>query len=136
MELFHRPANRFVAEFIGSPPMNFITAQVRQESNGQVMAQTNSLGEVPLTDFKFVKNESVHLGLRPQYIGLGEGPDTHHRFEATVGVTVRLGSETLINLTTENDTKLRAVFPDDLEIVSGQSGVFNFDVNKLRVFEV
>lgn len=136
MDLFHRPANRFVAEFIGSPPMNFLTAQVKQESNGQVIAQTDSLGQVTLTDFTFVRNESVHLGLRPQYIGLGEGPDSHHQFEATVGVTERLGSETLINLTTENDTKLRAVFPEDLEIASGQSGVFNFDVNKLRVFEI
>ena len=39
---------------------------------------------------------------------------------------LRLGSETLINLTIVNDTKLRTVFPEDLEIALGQSGVLFF----------
>ena len=136
MELFHHPANRFVAEFIGSPPMNFLTAEIEQQADGNIFAQTDSIGQVSLPEFDFIQPITMHLGLRPQYISLGEGPDSHHRFEATVGVSERLGSETLINLRTKDGTKVTAVLPEDVELAVDQTVVLNFDVNKLRVFDI
>lgn len=136
MELYHHPANRFVAEFIGSPPMNFITAEIEQQAEGNVIANTGSIGRVRLPDFKFEQPKTMHLGLRPQYINLGEGPESHHRFEATVGVSERLGSETLINLKTRDGSSLTAVLPEDVVLAENQEVVLNFDVNKLSVFEV
>lgn len=136
MELYHHPANRFVAEFIGSPPMNFLTAKIEQQSEGNVFANTGSIGRVRLPDFKFEQPKTMHIGLRPQYINLGEGPESHHRFEATVGVSERLGSETLINLKTKDGSSLTAVLPEDVVLAENKEVVLNFDVNKLSVFEV
>ena len=135
MELFHRPANRFVAEFIGSPPMNFINANIEQRTAGQIFAESESIGQVPLADLNAAKSKNVQLGLRPQYIGLGEGPESHHRFTAVVGASERLGSETLINLKTLNGTKLTAVLPEDVELAADQTVMLHFDANKLRVFD-
>ena len=72
MELFHHPANRFVAEFIGSPPMNFIEAQVNQDTHNNFQAISDSLGSVSLinTDLQLRNGQTVQLGIRPQYIAL------------------------------------------------------------------
>ena len=134
MELFHHPANRFVAEFIGSPPMNFLDAKLDQQSDGQVYANAPSIGRVPLPNIEHIDNNSIQLGLRPQYLSLGKGPDSHHRFEAEIGASERLGSEILINLRTPDGTKLTAVLPDDIELTAGQSTTLNFDISKLRIF--
>lgn len=134
MELFHHPANRFVAEFIGSPPMNFINAELEQDQSGQVFAHTACIGSVLLPDFQFNQPESVQLGIRPQYISLGDGGASNHPFEAAVGVTERLGSETLINLRAGDGTKLTAVLTDDVELQKDKTVLMNFDVNKIRVF--
>lgn len=136
MELFHHPANSFVAEFIGSPPMNFLNVEIEQQSDGKVFAIADSIGRVQLPDFDYVDNCPKQLGIRPQYINLGEGPDPHHRFEAEVGASERLGSETLINLRTSDGTKLTAVLPEDIELTSGQSVMLNFDTNKLSIFSI
>lgn len=135
MELFHHPANRFVAEFIGSPPMNFLSAHIEQDGDGRVYANSDSIGRVALPEFDYVKPQTIQLGLRPQYIGLGEGPTTSlHRFKATVGASERLGSETLINLKTQDGSKLTAVLPEDVELASDETVMLNFDTHKLRVF--
>lgn len=134
MELFHHPSNRFVAQFIGSPPMNFLDAKIEQQNDRQVFANTASIGRVLLPESDYIHDHPRQLGLRPQYIGLGEGPDSHHRFEAEVGASERLGSETLINLRTSDGTRLTAVLPEDIELSSGQSARFNFDIGKLRIF--
>ena len=134
MDLFHYPANRFVAKFIGSPPMNFIDAEVLQNDAGTFYAKTQAIGSVHLPDYPLNNNEAIQLGLRPQYISLGEGPDTHHHFEASVGVLERLGSETLINLKTQDGSKLTAVLPEDVKLQPDQTVMLNFDVEKISLF--
>lgn len=136
MELFHHPANRFVAEFIGSPPMNFIATDITQDAHGKMAAYSKALGSVPLLQAEQYNGQTVQIGLRPQYIGLGEGPESCHHFEAKIGVTERLGSETLINMTTGDGTKVTAVVPQDIELEAGQHASFHFDVENLRVFPV
>lgn len=135
MDLFHYPANRFVAQFIGSPPMNFLTAEVEQSAHGGIVAKTDSIGDILLPKFDFTGQTSIQLGLRPQYIHLGNGLDSHHRFEATVNDSERLGNETLINLRTEGDAIITAVLPEDVQLQADQSVVLNFDANKLCVFD-
>lgn len=134
MELFHYPANRFVAKFIGSPPMNFIAAEIGQDADGNVVALSEALGCIPVHEEGLSQGQMVDLGLRPQYISLGEPLADNHRFEAMVGISERLGSETLINLNTTDGTKLTAVVPEDVQLQQGQSVLLNFEISKLRVF--
>jgi multiple sugar transport system ATP-binding protein len=80
LELYRRPANRFVAGFVGSPPMNFFNGTVVRH-NGSVVFQTEheskltmplhtSLAQV----FKDRIGQSLTLGLRPEHIAEGNGP--------------------------------------------------------------
>ncbi|GFE51862.1 maltose/maltodextrin import ATP-binding protein MalK [Roseobacter cerasinus] len=88
MDLYERPANRFVAQFIGSPTMNVVPVEGRdngvQLRNGAVV----SLPNVP--DAK----EAASLGVRPEHLELvadGQGD-----LVASADVVERLGSDTNI----------------------------------------
>ncbi|WP_284618915.1 ABC transporter ATP-binding protein [Aquabacterium humicola] len=76
LELYHRPANRFVAGFIGSPAMNFLPSEVRVIEDGALHAC--SVGGIGWT--ARVRGEgiapgaAVTLGIRPEHLRLGEGP--------------------------------------------------------------
>ena len=58
----------------------------------------------------------------------------NHPFEAAVGATERLGSETLIHLHTGDGTKLTAVLTDDVELQKDNRVLMNFDTKQIRVF--
>ena len=77
MTLYHHPANRFVAGFIGSPAMNFMDGKVsgRQDSGVQIDIGTVSqhwLAEV--SPGGVAAGDAVTLGIRPEHVRIGEGP--------------------------------------------------------------
>jgi multiple sugar transport system ATP-binding protein len=75
LALYHRPANRFVAEFIGSPSMNFLAASVAAAAPGQVRVLA---GDMPLAadvaGEGLAAGQPVTLGIRPEHIAVGTGP--------------------------------------------------------------
>ncbi|GHC76492.1 ABC transporter ATP-binding protein [Limoniibacter endophyticus] len=87
--LFRRPANLFVAGFIGSPGMNFISAQLLEGRNA-----VSILGKAVPVDPQHVSRTQgsggLIAGIRPEYISLGEGPLT---FEVAPTLVESLGSE-------------------------------------------
>ena len=98
LDLYNKPATRFVAGFIGSPRMNFITARVVRLAGRSVGF---SLGEGrPPLDLEFAPGETlplpgdaVTLGIRPE--ALGDDGDIHLA-DAEVTVVEALGRETLV----------------------------------------
>ncbi|MGL4262320.1 MAG: ABC transporter ATP-binding protein, partial [Afipia sp.] len=86
LEVYDRPVNLFVAGFIGSPEMNLIEGRA---ANG--VFESGALRIALPPECKAV-NEDVTLGIRPEHIALGDGPDSL-TFE--VGVIEQLGAQTL-----------------------------------------
>ncbi|WP_136688588.1 ABC transporter ATP-binding protein [Halorhabdus amylolytica] len=98
LECFYRPANQFVAGFLGSPSMNFFTGHVEGgtfRTDGIDFDLTeriqSSLGD---------RNE-VTLGIRPEDIELHEEPNSAHGFEAVVDVVEPMGSISYVYLRPE-----------------------------------
>jgi multiple sugar transport system ATP-binding protein len=87
--LYERPANTFVASFIGSPPMNFLDGRL---VNGAVQVGPHSL---PLAETVRARLEGspaqVLVGIRPEDLGLDGGGGT---LPAEVEITEQLGPET------------------------------------------
>ncbi len=97
--VYRRPANRFVASFLGSPPMNFISGELVREDGvtavraGEIFVP---LPHCPL-DPGAATGRPVTLGIRPEDIVIGDEAAAAD-FRWVAGVTLResLGSETLL----------------------------------------
>jgi multiple sugar transport system ATP-binding protein len=87
LELYDNPASRFVAAFIGSPPMNFIEGTVVGPSN--VRLDDGTTLHVPVTNLEGLGQATI--GVRPEHFELSNGG-----WPATVSVVEPTGSETQI----------------------------------------
>jgi multiple sugar transport system ATP-binding protein len=97
-ELYKRPANKFVAGFIGSPPMNFLKAELSEEG-GRLMAKGRGFA-VALPEHKraalaAVKDGAVDLGIRPS--ALRPAPEAAGSvFELAVLVSEYVGAQSVL----------------------------------------
>jgi multiple sugar transport system ATP-binding protein len=106
MHLYRQPANRFVAGFIGSPPMNFLPGSLRPE--GEALYFVGQGGEQMVTmrvDRKHLgvlagrRDRSIVLGLRPEQITLSSSVASPGRgLTATVEMMELTGVETYLHL--------------------------------------
>ena len=88
-DLYHRPVNLFVAQFIGSPPMNVLDAEIR---DGALVAEGG--WRLPLP--RRVDAKTVSIGIRPEAIDLAESSADAQAAE--VLVSEPLGSETIVDV--------------------------------------
>jgi multiple sugar transport system ATP-binding protein len=120
MELYQRPANKFVAGFIGSPAMNFIEGVIqRSETEGRGAGMCTFKG-IDLTLDVPCDNEAdgrVFLGVRPQHIEVTA--DGQNRPKAEVGVVEPMGNEQIVYVTLSGGDKLVAVAPPQDPIKPG-----------------
>ena len=98
IELYQRPASVFVAGFIGSPSMNFLSGRVKDDGSGLDLPGGESLlFHGPLNSGSAAQNAGrpVTIGIRPEHIDLAAdgGAATHLR----VDLVEQLGADTLIH---------------------------------------
>jgi multiple sugar transport system ATP-binding protein len=113
MEIYARPANRFVAGFIGSPSMNFIPVTLT-DGSGALFAEAGGIRiKVPAAKTQSLmpyKGQGVTLGVRPEDLRLGEG-STDLSFETVVEIVEPLGSEILLDTRTAGQQIVARVEP-------------------------
>ena len=110
-ELYTRPANTFVATFIGSPAMNLVAPEL--------------LG---------IRAEGQLAGFRPEHVDLGNGRPEAATYEATVEVVEYLGDEQLAHLRLE-DTPLLAKLPVDPRLPAESSQTFSVALRQVLLFD-
>ncbi|MGY4624481.1 ABC transporter ATP-binding protein [Bradyrhizobium sp. USDA 4486] len=102
-ELYHKPATRFVAGFIGSPAMNFIPCRL-EDSGGTLQIRLTDRVAFPLPPARAARynalprTDKLLLGIRPEHLTeshphLAPGVET---FETVLDVTEPMGMETLV----------------------------------------
>ncbi len=103
-ELYHHPASRFVAGFIGSPGMNFLAARVVAEGSGlAVRLDDGSALTVPddrAGRYAGLRDREVVLGLRPEHLtdSPAHGRTGFAPLTAPAEVVEPMGAETLVHL--------------------------------------
>ncbi len=120
LELYHHPRNLFVAGFIGSPKMNFLSATIAACDGNQVTLDLGTGRPViaAVADAKSLQpGAKVTLGLRPEHLTdtSGEG-----QLEGEVIALEHLGSETYVHLAYGNDEPLVIKSAGDTAIEVGQ----------------
>ena len=102
LNIYNRPANRFVAEFVGSPSMNFVEGKIhdgvfRSESVQIRVEKTNT--------------DQITIGIRPEHLHVLKTPE-NGAIPATVYVTELMGNETFVFVSVGNN-RLIARAPAD-----------------------
>ena len=95
LELYERPANRFVGGFIGSPSMNFLPGSLAQKDGlALVAADGSTICSLPsgFTPPEKLMNQRLVLGIRPEHVTIGDGQTA---VAANLQVLESLGNETL-----------------------------------------
>ena len=117
LEIYGRPANKFVAGFIGSPAMNFLPVRLT-DAGGALYAETETPGlkiKVPSARagrLAAYKGQTVTLGIRPEDIRVGAGGDSaDFAFDAVVDVVEPLGAEILLDATAAGQSVVARVDP-------------------------
>ncbi|MGI8417642.1 MAG: ABC transporter ATP-binding protein [Nakamurella sp.] len=114
-EVFRRPADTFVANFIGATPMNLVPAKVR----GQSLQFEGFSLPIPPDAGVPADGAPVIYGLRPEYFTAGSstdamGDNSTGNVQGTVRTVENLGVQVLVALDC-GGTQLRAVLPEDAE---------------------
>jgi multiple sugar transport system ATP-binding protein len=115
MELYGKPANRFVAGFIGSPAMNFADVTINETGSTLVAEATGFRIHVPAhqhASLKAYKGQRVTLGIRPEDLHVAGGADSpNHTIDTVVDVVEPLGSEILLDVKSGTTTLVARVEP-------------------------
>ncbi|WP_445503880.1 ABC transporter ATP-binding protein [Microvirga sp. G4-2] len=118
LELYHRPANLFVAGFIGSPQMNFITCAVSHVGSDGVQVQlpNASMITVPVSSDGVHVGETVTLGIRPDHVQIS----AQGTFTGRIELVEELGENHLLYVDFGRDRHLTIREPGDARHEVGQ----------------
>jgi multiple sugar transport system ATP-binding protein len=138
LELYGRPANKFVAGFIGSPAMNFVDVTLAAEGDA-LWAQTEGLRmHVPAEMLQRVRphaGERITLGMRPEALRLANGSDpAEYTFATAVDVVEPLGNEILLNFRAGGVPMVARVDPG-VRLKTHDSVRLAIDPHKLHFFD-
>ena len=135
-EIYQRPLNRFVAGFVGSPAMNFISGELRVNSE-PVLVCADGVA-ISLVGYKFaelpVNGRKAVLGVRPEQIHIEEKLEASTALPLELNLVEPMGADSLLwgNIGSEN-VSIR-VGPDDTHRIGEKVDVY-FQPSMASVFD-
>jgi multiple sugar transport system ATP-binding protein len=133
MNIYNLPTNRFVAEFVGNPGMNFIEgimdSGVRSFTSGELTLRLSD------SQLDMLKNHTrASLGIRPEHIEVLTDTDCEDCLRASVYVTELMGNETFVFLRM-GQSKLIARAPADFRAEPETPVHVRFHMSRLYFFD-
>ena len=142
LELYARPANTYVASFIGSPPMNLFRGAILRRGQGVAFVETGPHASplvLPLSGALALKAESrvgqpVCLGIRPEDLSADASAVQGNPVEFTVEIAEPMGAETFLHCSTGATTFVARVAPT-VQVAAGGKIRLGFDLAKAMLFD-
>jgi ABC-type sugar transport system ATPase subunit len=103
-DIYARPANRYVAGFIGSPGIELIACEIVEDGQGLACRVGQDRLPLPQDRSRFAAGRAVELGARPEHVQLGQGP-----INATVRLVQSVGPATHVALDWQGGTLTAAI---------------------------
>ncbi len=105
--VYNRPANLFVADFVGNPTMNFIHATAHKVANNQVEIELLGVKAIFESDNDIeLNNEDVILGIRPEFLPISE----NGKIDGLAYSTLPAGMETTVKIKVNDEILSSVVF--------------------------
>ncbi|MCW5719980.1 MAG: sn-glycerol-3-phosphate ABC transporter ATP-binding protein UgpC [Devosia sp.] len=133
LELYHRPANLFVAGFIGSPKINLFSVAVDSVGPGAVAVSSQDIARVsvPVRSDGLTPGAGLTLGVRPHQFSLDiDGP-----VKGKVLLVENLGNETIVSLALPSGAPMIAALPGDFSAASGDAISLAVNTEKAVLFD-
>ncbi|MEN0040160.1 MAG: sn-glycerol-3-phosphate ABC transporter ATP-binding protein UgpC [Pseudomonadota bacterium] len=135
IDLYERPANLFVAQFIGSPAMNIVPATLTKSgATTTVKLASGNEVKVAIPTDKSLEGTSVSLGFRPEDMAMVEGK-AKPLVEGPLSLVESLGEVTNLYFDVEgNDEPLVAKIPGTHVFKRGEHVKLTADTTKMHLF--
>jgi len=131
-ELYARPANRFVAEFIGMPPMNFFPTELAAR-NGSTVARAEGIEiELVLATARAGAARHATVGIRPEHLAIVSPGEGQARGE--VFVVEPMGREQIVDVQV-GERRLRAIAPPGFAGKIGDSVGLRVSPEQVHLFD-
>ncbi|MBI1201303.1 MAG: ATP-binding cassette domain-containing protein [Rhodopseudomonas sp.] len=133
-DLYRHPANLFVANFIGEPPMNLLEAEIGeggrlQGDNWSVVLDDRRSGMLA-----GCRGETVVVGIRPEHIAILP-PEQSGDARGAVAYREPRGDADVITVSVSDGTKLIAEIPGPSRWRAGDMAVLQFSADRLHIFD-
>jgi multiple sugar transport system ATP-binding protein len=136
-EIYHKPSNLFVADFIGSPSMNFIEGKLVVEDNKvNFKAEGFNIDVSNLININEVIEKEVILGFRPENATMENPGNTKWStpVNASVELVEDLGAEKVLFMKASNQEFRVKIFDLNYDVKVGQSKQVYLNLNKIHIF--
>jgi multiple sugar transport system ATP-binding protein len=137
LEVYRRPANHFVAGFIGTPPMNLLRGRLRRALPGDVLFEGEGgalkIGGALASDVWLGRD--LVLGFRPESVGEGASPGGALCLAGTADVLEPMGAETFVQVVLSGGARVTVRMPADCEVRPGEGISVNVPHDRLFAFD-
>lgn len=140
LTIYNKPANKFVAGFIGSPTMNFFRGRL-SASDGLRFEMPGVPLSLPIRSgagarLAMYRGKEITLGIRPEHIAAKPQGEQGTSVPVTIDVTEPVGNEIFIYFTIANSAdQCVSRIPSDVQPPAGKSFNLFFDTTKLHFFD-
>ena len=128
-EIYDRPASMFVADFIGSPPMNFLPFRAGLQAGAAAVTVSGAAVAIPAAR-ESVRESDLILGVRPEHIRFSDASP----IRGSVYGAEYLGTTQIVTVTV-NGATLKARIPSDVPLKTGESVGLTFKPDKISLFD-
>ena len=137
--IYNKPNNTFVADFIGSPSMNLIKGKLKQSSNIISFVAEGSNLEIPIDNYNFkandnLNNKEVFFGIRPEHIFFKKLNDNDFGITLRADLSEYIGHEQIMTFDYDNQ-EILAKFPSTIKTELSKETKLYFDLTQVSLFD-
>ncbi len=137
--IYNKPSNTFVADFIGSPSMNLIKGSLKESSGEISFTANNSNFEIPVKGYEFkdksnLNNKEVFFGIRPEHIYFKKSNESDFEINLRADLSEYIGHEQIITFDYANQ-EILAKFPSTIKIELAKETKLFFDLTQTSLFD-
>ena len=137
--IYNKPSNTFVADFIGSPSMNLIKGKLIKNSNNISFIADDSSLEVPINNYDFkensdLNNKEIYFGIRPEHIYFKKLNEDDFDINLRADLSEYIGHEQIVTLNYSSQ-EILAKFPSTIKIELEKEMKLYFDLKHTSLFD-
>ena len=137
--IYNKPNNTFVADFIGSPSMNLIKGKLKQSSNIISFVAVGSNLEIPIDNYNFkandnLNNKEVFFGIRPEHIFFKKLNENDFEITLRADLSEYIGHEQIMTFDYDNQ-EILAKFPSTIKTELSKETKLYFDLTQASLFD-